>query len=171
MLATRVISVNNVNGVNYQAVAGLRMYRETHTGTSRTDDEPGLFLLRADPLSLLPTHKADVSRAEALVALGYPGVAPVLPILVDWMQDPEWPVAQVLLPLLAGIGAPLAPHVSHVLGSGNKAWINCVLSGVVAESEDLRKIFRTDFERFQLEVARPAGPRVPEHRSLPRGRG
>ena len=68
--------------------------------------------MRADLLSMLPTHKADVSRAEALVVLGYPGVAPVLPVLMDWMQDPEWPVAQVLeLP-------PLNPPPNPLLNPG-----------------------------------------------------
>lgn len=120
--------------------------------------------MRADLLSLLPTHKADVSRAEALVVLGYPGVAPVLPVLMDWMQDPEWPVAQVLLPLLAGIGAPLAPHVSLVLGSGDKNWINSVLSGIVGESEDLRKIFRVEFDLYQQKLVSHPVPAVAEAR-------
>lgn len=35
----------------------------------------------------LPESKCDVSAAEALIACGYPAVDPVLPQILEWMQD------------------------------------------------------------------------------------
>ena len=47
-----------------------------------------------DLRNLLPKDKMDVEKAEALVALGYPAVAPVLPELMALMQDTNWPVTE-----------------------------------------------------------------------------
>ena len=42
--------------------------------------------------ALIPRNKHDLRRARVLVALGYPAVAPVLPELLEWLQDLNWPV-------------------------------------------------------------------------------
>src|SRR5262249_44528772 len=57
-------------------------------------------------LALLPTGKHDVASARALVALGYPAVAPVLPQLLEWVQDINWPVAAVLAPFSRALARP-----------------------------------------------------------------
>ena len=82
--------------------------------------------------SLLPRDKHDVDRARALVEMGYPAVAPVLPKLVECLQDINWPVAHVLAPFLASIGEPLVPHVRHVLATEDDIWKYNVLTNVVA---------------------------------------
>ncbi|MGC2776900.1 MAG: DUF5071 domain-containing protein [Bradyrhizobium sp.] len=71
---------------------------------------------------LVPTGKADLDRARAAVQAGYPAVAPILPELTAWLQDYNWPVAHILAPFLAAIGAPMAPHVRHVLESEDHVW-------------------------------------------------
>ncbi len=44
-------------------------------------------LTRAQLLELLPRDKHDVAAVERLAALGYPTVEPVLPELLEWIQD------------------------------------------------------------------------------------
>ncbi|WP_315784365.1 MULTISPECIES: DUF5071 domain-containing protein [unclassified Bradyrhizobium] len=71
---------------------------------------------------LTPKGKADLDRARAAVQAGYPAVAPILPELTAWLKDYNWPVAHILAPFLASIGAPMAPHIWHVLNSDDAVW-------------------------------------------------
>jgi hypothetical protein len=102
-----------------------------------------------DLRDLLPQDKCDTERAEALVALGFPAVAPVLSELVEWLQDYNWPVAHVLAPFLASLGAPLVPQVRDVLDTDDHVWKYWVLGCIVAESPAV-------FEAVQLQVRQAA---------------
>ncbi len=93
--------------------------------------------------ALVPQHKHETLQAHALVAMGYPAVEPVLSALLEWMQDINWPVAQVLHPFLAGIGAPLAPYLRPILESDDGMWKYWILSYILAPSPELKRIFST----------------------------
>lgn len=86
---------------------------------------------------LLPIDKHDLPKAEAIVALGYPAVDALLPELIAWVQDINWPVANVLIPFLASIGEPLAPHLRMIFESEDHAWKYWVLNKLVAPSPKL----------------------------------
>jgi hypothetical protein len=76
-----------------------------------------------DPIrDLVPIDKFDLARASAAVDAGYPTIEPVLGALIEWLQDCNWPVATVLLPLLRSVGAPIAPHIWRVLESNDNIW-------------------------------------------------
>ncbi len=105
-----------------------------------------------DPFTFVPRHKSDLERAEAAVTVGYPAVAPILPVLLEWLQDMNWPVARVLAPFLAGIGAPLESAVREVLDGHDYIWTYWVLREVVAESAYLRRSFRPHLERLASEA-------------------
>lgn len=81
---------------------------------------------------LLPEDKGDEDRARKLVKLGYPAVEPVLPHLMIWMQDFNWPVAKIISPFLASIGTPLIPEIRRVLHGDDDIWKYWVLSQVVS---------------------------------------
>jgi len=90
----------------------------------------------------------DTDKADAIVALGYPKVAPILPALVGWMQDMNWPVARLLQPFLANIGAPLAPHIRAVLNSNDDIWKFWTLRFIVAESAELAALLKPELYRL-----------------------
>jgi hypothetical protein len=98
--------------------------------------------------SLLPTSKMATTQAEHLVSLGYPQVEPVMPQILQWLQDPNWPVAQVFRPFAASIGAPIGGHIRSILLSNDGCWKHSVLSGVVAESPGLAAFLRPELERM-----------------------
>jgi hypothetical protein len=102
----------------------------------------------SDLKQLLPVHKKDCERAEAIVTLGFPAVAPVLPELVEWLKDINWPVAHVIAPFLATIGMPLVPSLRRVLGGNDPIWKYRVLHSVVAESRPLAAALRNDLRRL-----------------------
>jgi hypothetical protein len=69
---------------------------------------------------MLPKHSGDVASAQALVALGYPAVAPVLPHLFQWLETSGSPVEVVLRPFFAGLGAPARDLACQALLHKNK---------------------------------------------------
>ncbi|HEX9002117.1 MAG TPA: DUF5071 domain-containing protein [Blastocatellia bacterium] len=89
------------------------------------------------PRELLPKDKFDLERATALVSTGYPTVAPILPDILGWLQDGNWPVAKVLAPFLASIGAPLAEEIRRILQTQDHLWKYWVLLRVIAHSSEL----------------------------------
>jgi len=100
---------------------------------------------------LLPVDKHDLSKAEAIIALGYPAVDALLPELIAWMQDINWPVAKVLTPFLAGIGEPLAPHLRVIFESEDHVWKYWVLDKLVAPSPKLTVALEPSLLRMALE--------------------
>ncbi|MFN3436845.1 MAG: DUF5071 domain-containing protein [Acidovorax sp.] len=99
-------------------------------------------------LKMLPRDKHDVQRAEALVQLGYPAIEPVLPQLLRWTQDGNWPVARVLAPLLADIGPYLVPHVRLILNGVDDTWKHFLLQTIVADSVEMKRLLLPDLERL-----------------------
>jgi hypothetical protein len=98
--------------------------------------------------ALIPADKLDTQRAEELVALGYPAVTEILPSLLEWVQDLNWPVARVLQPFLAGIGAPLAPYIRDVLKTTDETWKWSVLQGIVGQSRALAESLSSELRRL-----------------------
>lgn len=58
-----------------------------------------------DPASLLPQDKFDLAAAERIAAASAAALIPLLPQLLEWLQDPDWP-------LTAPLAAALRPHQS-----------------------------------------------------------
>jgi len=98
---------------------------------------------------LIPTSKHDLDRARAAVEAGYPAVDPILGVLMEWLQDDNWPVARILSPFLQSIGAPLVPHIWHVLRTDDNVWKYWVIGGLIPSlPEDVAAEFRPELERL-----------------------
>ncbi|GAA4426673.1 DUF5071 domain-containing protein [Acidovorax lacteus] len=103
--------------------------------------------MSADLAALVPNTKFETDKAEALVRLGFPAVEPVIPQILEWLQDLNWPVGVVFQPFLAGIGGPLAPYVRTVLQGQDDSWKYSLLSVVVDQSPALALALRQDLVR------------------------
>ena len=79
-------------------------------------------MTEAEIRALLPRHKGDCERAQAIIALGYPAVAPVLRDLLEWLQDCNWPVSNSIAPFLASLGEPVVPLIREVLQGNDDIW-------------------------------------------------
>ncbi|AVP96806.1 DUF5071 domain-containing protein [Ahniella affigens] len=104
--------------------------------------------MRPELFALLPCDKSDTAKAEAVIAAGYPAVEPLLPRLIEWVQDMNWPVAVVLAPFLAGIGRPMEDHVRQVLMTTDEVWKYWVLECIVGKSAELLECLRPELERI-----------------------
>jgi len=104
--------------------------------------------MQNDIRTLIPQTKFDTERAEQAVAAGYPAVEPILPELLEWIQDCNWPVARVLAPFLGTIGAPLIPHIRKILATDDTMWKYWTLTYLVRNSPDVVAALREDLERY-----------------------
>ena len=101
-----------------------------------------------DLRALIPQHKRDFDRANALVDVGYPAVAPILPRLLVWLQDSNWPISSVLSNFLASIGAPLSPHLREILAGDDGSWKSSIMRGVIGANTELFALFKGELERI-----------------------
>ena len=65
--------------------------------------------------ALIPKDKHDISDITQLLRLTDDEIAPILPALLEWIQDGNWPVAKALLPVLAKHERQTAPLVAQLL--------------------------------------------------------
>ncbi len=94
-------------------------------------------MTREELMSLVPRTKYDTECVQALADLGYPAIEPILPELLEWIQDMNWLVALVLAPFLASISLPLAPRLRLIMTGDDNLWKNWILRDVIGRSPAL----------------------------------
>jgi len=98
--------------------------------------------------TFVPTDKHDLASADAAVRAGFPAVESVLPELVVWLQDYNWPVARVLAPFLATIGLPMVPHIDTVLATDDDLWKYWMISCLIGENRSLFLHYESELNRM-----------------------
>ena len=94
-----------------------------------------------DIQSLVPSNKLDLETAKMAIAAGFPRVEPILPALLEWLQDLNWPVARVLAPFLASIGEPMIPHLERIFSTDDYIWQYWIIECLIARNQVLRRHF------------------------------
>jgi hypothetical protein len=108
-----------------------------------------------DPRELLPRHKSDCEHAHAIIALGYPAVAPVLRELLEWLQDGNWPVSHSVGPFLASIGEPVIPLIREVFRGNDNQWKYwCIDRVVMGFPPELAEQLRQELQRIAFHPSR-----------------
>ncbi|MEL6822404.1 MAG: DUF5071 domain-containing protein [Calditrichota bacterium] len=111
---------------------------------------------------LLPIGKFELDKAQLMINLGYPAVAPVLEELFEWLQDMNWPVAQKIAPFLVSIGEPLIPHLRKIFADNDAEWKFFSLGWIVQKLElpviqqlegDLRRMAEAGTEAEHVQEA------------------
>jgi hypothetical protein len=97
----------------------------------------------------LPASKHDHAAAERIVAAGMPAIEPILPGILKWFQDYNWPVARSLEPVIRGMGKEVVPHVKRILASEDEVWKYWMIVVVIPQlSADARAALREDVARI-----------------------
>jgi len=101
-----------------------------------------------DITELIPKHKHDTETAEKLKNYSYEEIKPIVPQLLEWMQDMNWPVSRP-------VSAYLETHIDHIseeilrILRGNdeqwKYWIVIVFGPSTQNTEVLNEIKRIAF--------------------------
>ena len=82
---------------------------------------------------LLPRHKHNNDRVEIIKKMERDQILPLLPNLLEWIQDMNWPVAPNVLELLLTFPEEIVPHVQVVLSSDDENWKWFILNFLVIE--------------------------------------
>lgn len=80
----------------------------------------------------VPQSKFDLEAVITLQQATPEALIPLVPELLSWLQDINWPVAAPVAAVLVGVGEPLIPHLRPILKSDDDMWIYWVLQNVVA---------------------------------------
>jgi len=97
---------------------------------------------------LVPKDKFDIDSAQRAISAGYPIINPILPKLLTWIQDLNWPVAQKLVPFLATIGEPLESEVRKILEGHDEMWKYWTMKEVISKSAPLRAKLKVELLRL-----------------------
>lgn len=81
-----------------------------------------------DLRSCVPQDKFDLAAIARARVAGFPAINPILPELLKWLQDINWPVADQMVELLSGSDSEIVPHIRGVLLSDDAVWKYWVLS-------------------------------------------
>lgn len=77
--------------------------------------------------SPIPANKFDLAAIARARTIGFPDLTPYIPDLLEWLQDPNWPVFQSTADLLAEAGPDLLLPLRVIFASDDVAWITVLL--------------------------------------------
>jgi hypothetical protein len=75
-----------------------------------------------DISNCIPKDKFDIAAIELAGQIGFPALNPILPDLLKWVQDINWPVARETAALLSNSGLEILPHIKAILSSDDGIW-------------------------------------------------
>jgi len=106
-------------------------------------------------VDVLPRHKFDKDRVETIIKMDRDKILPLLPNLLKWIQDMNWPVAPSVLELLLTFPEEIVPHVQGVLSSDDENWKWFILHFLIIE---LPVESRVQFREYLTRVAETPTP-------------
>ncbi|MBO0789793.1 MAG: DUF5071 domain-containing protein [Ktedonobacteraceae bacterium] len=107
--------------------------------------EDSLQMMRTKILS----KKTPPEEITTLLAKGYPALAPLVPTLLEKLQDMNWPNAWQVARFLSTIGRPLLPYVRDILQGDDRVWQYWLLYALV-ERWDTELVAHIQAELFTL---------------------
>lgn len=71
---------------------------------------------------LIPKDKHDISAVEKLVGYSFDEIEPIVPDLLEWLQDINWPVAKPIAKCLLAYTERLTPYLLEILKTSDGMW-------------------------------------------------
>ncbi|MGP7819665.1 DUF5071 domain-containing protein [Niallia sp. 01092] len=97
----------------------------------------------------IPRNKHDFERVDQLKKLNRSEILPLLPRLMEWTQDMNWPIANEVAELLLTFPNEIIPLIKDVLATNDNVWKYWCLEILVKRlPDDLRKQFKSDLIRL-----------------------
>ncbi|MFM9278195.1 DUF5071 domain-containing protein [Paenibacillus jiagnxiensis] len=81
--------------------------------------------------NILPRDKHDFNSVEVLAHLEKSKVIPLLPELLEWLQDMNWPIAPAIVDLLLKYKVETIPHVKTIFSQHDSGWIYNILEHLI----------------------------------------
>ncbi|PWL39934.1 DUF5071 domain-containing protein [Flagellimonas aquimarina] len=71
---------------------------------------------------LIPKDKGDIETAEKLNRYAYEELKPIVPQLLTWIQDMNWPVSRPVAKYLESISEHLTDDIINILKGTDEIW-------------------------------------------------
>jgi hypothetical protein len=84
----------------------------------------------------IPKDKFDESGIEELRKLSFEQIKPIIPDLLKWMQDMNWPVAKSVVNILKPFSEKLTKEVVAILKSDDVMWKLWIICNLVRNTND-----------------------------------
>ncbi|MFS0865670.1 DUF5071 domain-containing protein [Fredinandcohnia sp. 179-A 10B2 NHS] len=98
---------------------------------------------------LLPKDKFDFDKVEKLNELNRGELISLLPELLKWIQDMNWPIAPKIAELLLHFPNEIIPHIRNVFETQDNVWKFWCLEVLVKPLPvDKRKVLKNDLIRL-----------------------
>ena len=81
--------------------------------------------------SVLPRDKGDVASLKEWDHLSERERYCLIPFLLTWLQDYNWPVAQSVHEILVPLGSELVPFLKSILQGADEVWTYWILSALL----------------------------------------
>ncbi|WP_405175908.1 DUF5071 domain-containing protein [Paenibacillus sp. FSL H8-0261] len=110
---------------------------------------------------LIPKDKMDIESVNKLKALDINLFKPIIPDLLEWTADANWPTTKEIGKLLLPLGRELVPHLRKIFASDDDCWKYSILvklvinlpKSVLSEMEaDLKRLAFNPTEREKQEL-------------------
>ncbi|MCL6661305.1 DUF5071 domain-containing protein [Paenibacillus amylolyticus] len=84
-----------------------------------------------DIRACLPRDKSDFEAVSKLNEFSNEELKGIIPELMEWLQDGNWPISKPVEDLLLRLGEDLIPHVKDVLQTQDPQWEYFILVGLI----------------------------------------
>jgi hypothetical protein len=84
--------------------------------------------MKINAKDLIPKDKHDIQRAENLKNYSYSELKPIIPELLEWLQDLNWPVAKPISEYLKSINENISQEILAILKTNDSVWKYWIIS-------------------------------------------
>jgi hypothetical protein len=85
---------------------------------------------------LIPKHKDDQGVIEGLKNLSFEEIKPIIPELLEWLQDINWPIAGPVAEVLEPFSDILVPDILKILKTNDGVWKLWILTTLARNTKD-----------------------------------
>ena len=98
---------------------------------------------------MIPRDKFDELAILRLQLSTREEIIPLLPELLGWIQDMNWPIASKMAELLRAYPVETAPHIKEILKGTDSIWKYwCLLELIQPMNKDHQLLFKEDLLRL-----------------------
>ena len=95
---------------------------------------------------LIPAHKDDQKVIERLKKLSFEEIKPIIPDLLEWLQDMNWPIAGPVAEILKPFSDSIVPEIIKILKTNDGLWKWGILTALARTTTN--QMLLTEIERI-----------------------
>ena len=105
--------------------------------------------------NLLPKDKFDIETVENLKNFSFEEIQPIVPELLEWLQDCNWPISKPILNILLPFTDKISFNILEILKGSDEVWKYWILMGFgnsIANNLIIEEIKRIAFKPSENEI-------------------